>query len=350
MNLITKLVLALLVILGAVFFLHSISNILLPFIIGTIIAYFLDPAASKLEKVKISRTIAAILILAVFIIIITAFIYVIGPILYIQTKSLIAKMPEYIKGIDSLMAPYLTDFYSKIGYEESYNFGLLKEISEFSLKFSSSIFSNIWQSSLKFINLFVLLFITPIVTFYLLRDWNKIVANIDNLITKKIKKETNQQFKEIDRVLSGYIRGQTNVCLILGVFYAISLSIIGLNYGFLIGFLTGIVSFVPYFGVFLGMFIGVVVAIFQYSNPLSIIIVLLIFIIGQFIEGNFITPKLVGNKVGIHPAIIIFALLAGGSLFGFVGILFAIPTIAIIGVLVRFTVKKYLQSKYFLNK
>jgi predicted PurR-regulated permease PerM len=350
MNLISKLLVFFFIILTAIFFLNSISNILLPFIVGIIIAYFLDPAADKLEKMKFSRTGATLVILFVFITLIAIFIYAVGPVLYMQTKSLIAKLPEYIKGIDELSSPYFQDFFTKIGYTDGYNFGLLKEISEFSIKFSKSIFSNIWESSLKFLNLFTLIFITPIVTFYLLRDWDKMILQLSSLIPKKYKKEATLQFKEINRVLSGYIRGQTNVCIILGIFYAISLSIIGLNYGFLIGFFTGVFSFIPYFGVFIGMFIGVIVAIFQFNNILSILVVLSIFIIGQFIEGNFITPKLVGNKVGVHPAIIIFALLSGGSLFGFIGILFAIPAIAIIGVLMRFIIKKYLQSKYFLNK
>ncbi len=350
MSIIVKIISILTILLVTILFLNEISNILLPFIIGIIIAYFLDPAAEKLEKLKFSRTSATLVILCIFIFIISLFAYIIGPVLYLQTKALIAKMPDYINGIDQITKPYLNDFYNKIGYKEGGNFGLLKEISEFSIKFSTNIFSNIWQSSLKFINLFVLIFIAPIVTFYLLRDWNKIVVNIANLIPKKIKKETFKQFKEIDKVLSGYIRGQTNVCIILGIFYAISLTALGLNYGFLIGFLTGIFSFIPYFGVFLGMFIGVVVAIFQFNSLIQILIILSVFIIGQFIEGNFITPKLVGNKVGVHPAIIIFALLSGGSLFGFIGILFAIPAVAVIGVLIRFVIKKYLQSKYFLNK
>jgi len=176
------------------------------------------------------------------------------------------------------------------------------------------------------------------------------MAILENLIPKKYRKSVKEQFLAIDHTLSGYIRGQTNVCILLGVFYAAGLSLVGLNHGFLIGFLTGVFSFIPYFGVFIGMFIGMAIAFFQFDSYMSIGLVLAVFLVGQFVEGNFVTPKLVGGKVGIHPVLIIFALLVGGALFGFLGILFAIPAIAVIGVLIRFMVKKYTKSKFFLAK
>ena len=252
--------------------------------------------------------------------------------------------------INISITPYLDMIYHKFGYDDGMAQGvLLKEISEHTLMVSKNILSNILSSSIAVINLFALIFITPIVTFYLLRDWDLALNKISTYIPKKYKVEVTDQFVAIDKVLSAYIRGQTNVCLILGVFYAVGLSMVGLDFGFLIGFLTGIFTFIPYFGVFIGMVIGTILALLQFDTYLPILLVLGVFILGQFIEGNFITPKLVGKKVGIHPVLIIFSLLVGGSLFGFLGVLFAIPTIAVIGVLVRSFFKKYIKSEFYLD-
>ena len=339
------------ILLAIIFSLSIISNILMPFTVGIIIAYFLDPAADKLENKGFSRTVATLIILTLFIFIISLFIAIIGPILYQQTLSLLSQLPTYINSFNSFITPYIENLYKEFGYEEGYkSSSILQEISEYMIIFSKNIALNLWQSSIAFINLFSLVFITPVVSFYLLKDWDLMISNINKLLPLKYKKEIRGQFRMIDRTLSSYIRGQTNVCLILGIFYAISLSLAGLNYGFLIGFLTGIFSFIPYFGVFIGMATGVTIAMFQFETYPPVILISSIFLIGQFIEGNFITPKLVGNKIGIHPVLIIFSLLTGGTLFGFIGILFAIPAIAILGVLTRFFIKKYKRSNLFLNQ
>lgn len=333
-----------------VVFFSIISNILLPFVVGIILAYFLDPAADKLEKRGFSRGKATLLILMLFIIFISLFSYTIGPILYRQLVALVTQIPSYIRTFNAFVTPYLDNIYGKFGYEDGAAQSMvLKEISEYALTVSKNIFSNLWSSSIAVINLFALIVITPIVTFYLLRDWDIMLDKLSAYIPKKYKTETIEQFSSIDNVLSAYIRGQTNVCLILGAFYAVGLSVVGLDFGFLIGFLTGVFTFVPYFGVFVGMFIGVVLSLLQFDTYLPTLLVLGVFILGQFIEGNFITPKLVGEKVGVHPVLIIFSLLAGGTLFGFVGVLFAIPAIAIIGVLTRLCLRKYVKSKFYLN-
>ena len=350
MNIVSKTIFSTVILLIVILFLNLINDILLPFIVGIIIAYFLDPAADKLEKKGWDRSYATLFILLLFILCIIIFSYSLGPILYRQLIALITDIPRYIINITNILSPYLNSLYNKLGYENNIQQGIiLKEISEYALTLSKGIFANIWHSSIAIINFLSLIFITPIVTFYLLKDWDIITAKISILIPKKYYSDFLNQCKNIDIVLSSYIRGQTNVCLILGIFYAICLSLVGLNFGFLIGFLTGIFSFIPYFGMLIGMLIGTIVALFQSDGSLFVILVISIFLLGQFIEGNFITPRLVGDKVGIHPALIIFSLLVGGTLFGFVGILFAIPTIAIIGVLGRFFIKKYIKSKFYLQ-
>ena len=350
MSIMNKTIFSVALILTLILFISSISDILLPFIVGIIIAYFLDPAADKLEKKGWNRGYATLFILLLFILFIIIFSYSLGPILYRQLIALITSIPEYIKNTIKILSPYLNKLYDKLGYENNIQQGvILKEISEYALTLSKGIFKNIWHSSIAVINFLSLIFITPIVTFYLLKDWDMIMAKIKILIPQKYQSDFHNQCNNIDSVLSSYIRGQTNVCLILGIFYAICLSLAGLNFGFLIGFITGIFTFIPYFGMLIGMLIGITVALFQANSTLFVILIIGIFLLGQFIEGNFITPRLVGDKVGIHPALIIFSLLVGGTLFGFIGILFAIPTIAIIGVLSRFFIKKYTKSKFYLQ-
>ena len=320
--------------------------------VGVIISYFLDPACDKLQKHGLSRTMSSLLILALFLIIIYLFVVTLGPILYNQLLELASHIPDYLIYLNNWIRPIIDRLLQTFGFslEEQYtNSDLIQTISSYVLGFSSKLVTNIWYSGIAIINIISLVFITPIVTFYLLRDWDCLVKKIANLFPPKHKKTIFQQFNLIDKALSGFIRGQTNVCIIQSIFYAISLSLVGLNFGFLIGFLTGLLAIIPYFGVFIGMLTGITVAFFQFGDTTNILSVLAIFLVGQFLEGNFITPKLVGDKVGLHPAMIIFSLLAGGSLFGFIGILLAIPATSIIVIVFKFFLSKYFASKSYNN-
>ena len=203
------------------------------------------------------------------------------------------------------------------------------------------------SSGVAFINIISLILITPIVAFYLLRDWDKVVAHIDALLPRKRAETIRQQLVIIDNTLAGFVRGQLNVCILLGIYYAIFLTILGLNFGFVIGLATGFLVIFPYVGLLVGMAAGITVAFFQFGEMSQVLMVLGVFISGQVIEGNFVTPKLVGDKVGLHPVWIIFAMLAGGALFGFVGVLLAVPMAAVIGVLIRFGLGEYQKSSYF---
>ena len=185
--------------------------------------------------------------------------------------------------------------------------------------------------------------------FYLLRDWDDIVATIDDWLPRHLAPVIRENTLEIDAVLSGFLRGQFSVCLLLGALYAIGLTVVGLDFGLIIGFITGLISFVPYFGMLIGFAVGLGVAIAQFSDWQPIAMVAGVFVIGQFLEGNFITPKLVGDRIGLHPAWILFALLAAGALFGFTGILLAVPAAAVVGVLGRFSIQQYKQSVAYLG-
>jgi predicted PurR-regulated permease PerM len=183
-----------------------------------------------------------------------------------------------------------------------------------------------------------------VVAFYLLRDFDVMVAHIDGLLPRESAPTIREQVREMDRTIASYLRGQVNVCLLLAVFYGIGLSVAGLNYGVLVGILSGLVSFIPFVGALTGFVVATVIAIFQFDDMMRIFIVVGVYGFGQFLEGNILVPRLIGSKVGLHPAWVIFGMLAGGAILGFVGVLLAVPISAIIGVLVRFATQRYRDS------
>jgi predicted PurR-regulated permease PerM len=201
------------------------------------------------------------------------------------------------------------------------------------------------------VSLFSLVVVAPVVAFYLIYDWHRMIATVDGWVPVRHRATVRQLAREVDAAISGFVRGQSAVCLILGSFYAVALTLAGLNFGMLIGLVSGLISFVPYVGSLTGLVLSLGVAVAQFwPEWTSIATVLAIFVVGQFIEGNVLAPKLVGESVGIHPVWLIFALLAFGYLFGFVGLLVAVPLAATIGVLARFALKQYLASPVYTGK
>jgi predicted PurR-regulated permease PerM len=209
---------------------------------------------------------------------------------------------------------------------------------------ASSLLGGIWSGGLALFNVLSLLVITPVVAFYLLRDWDRMVARLDQLLPQDHADTIREAFREIDRRLAGFVRGQSMVCLFLGTFYGVGLTLVGLDFGLLIGLVAGLLSFIPYVGSIIGFASSMGVALVQYDNYYMVALVAGIFFLGQFIEGNFLTPKLVGDRIGLHPVWVIFALLAGGALFGFVGVLLAMPAAAALAVLVDLALRAYLES------
>lgn len=335
-------------------FLSAIKGILLPFVVALIVAYFLDPAVDKIEEYGPPRWLATVLMIIVFFAIVIAASLLLVPLFAEQISSLAAQVPGYIKiaqeELIPVVAAYLNDVDPQAIAKVQANIG---NISGYVLGYIGEVASGIWESGVAFLNILSLLFITPVVVYYLLRDWDLMVEKINSWLPHKHAKTIRTQIARIDNVLSGYLRGQINVCLMLGAFYAIGLSLVGLEFGFVIGLMTGILSFIPYVGLLFGMAIGLIVAFFQFSGAdgvFNIGLVVVIFAVGQFIEGNFVTPRLIGNKVGLHPAWIMFGMLAGAALFGFVGVLLAVPVTAVIGVLVRFALEQYLASAIYKPK
>ena len=218
------------------------------------------------------------------------------------------------------------------------------------LEFSKNIIGNIFKSGMAIVGFISFLALMPIIAFYLLIDWSRVTKKIFSLLPKKNAKNINNMLTDIDRSLAGFIRGQLMVCFLLGLFYAIALSLMGLQYGFFIGVAAGFLTIIPYIGSLFGLFASVGMAFYQYGGWEFPLIAFAIFMVGQLVEGNYLTPKLVGDSIGLHPLWIIFALMAGGTLFGILGMVIAIPVAAILSVLVRYGVAEYKSTSYYKGK
>ncbi len=340
-----------LLVLGALFaFLFAIKAILLPFVVGIAIAYFLDPAADKLERIGCSRPFATTLITALFFIGIATLLMIIIPLISHQFSELMQTLPATIAALESKLE---TSFAMWTSTLEPAQIDSAKQavtgISDELVALATGLTKSILKSGFALINLVSLLVITPVVAFYLLRDWDRIKIKINALLPRQHAPVIHEQLLNIDTAISGFVRGTLNVMFILGTYYAITLSLAGLNFAVLIGLFGGIIIIIPYLGTVLTAIFAIGMAYLQFDQTSDILVVVGIFIIGQMFEGYVLTPKLVGKKVGLHPLWLIFGMLAGASLFGFVGVFLAVPVTAVIGVLVRFAIERYLASDYYIE-
>lgn len=329
-------------------FFYSIHAILLPFILAFIISYFLNPSVDWIEKQKIHRTAATAIVLLCFLTLIFLIIATIAPLVRDQVSAFITRIPKYSNFIVNSAIPSLHDKINTLNpyIAEKVKTSLEDSASSF-LSYLGYMITSIFKSGFALVNILSFIFISPIIAFYALRDWNKTIDKFYELFPSKNQKMIREQFEKIDQVLSNFIRGQTTVCLFLAIFYSLGLTLTGLDFGLFVGLLTGILSFIPYVGAVTGFVISITLAFIQFTSINSVLPVVLVFALGQFIEGNFITPKIVGEKVGLHPVMIFLALFAGGSLFGFIGVLFAIPVAAILGVIIQFLTTIYKTSSYY---
>ncbi|WP_341704271.1 AI-2E family transporter [Ferrovibrio sp.] len=326
-----------------------LRGILLPFVAAMAIAYLLDPVADRLEARGLSRTLATLLIIALFFAAATALVLVLVPVVQHQLDNFIAHLPRYAAAFRETVLPYLQGIIGRLGIDLN---GDVKQAigsgSGQAMKVLDGLIAGLLGGGAAIFNLLSLLVVTPVVSFYLLRDWDRMVTRIDTFLPLDHAETIREQVRKIDQVLAGFVRGQMLVCLILGGFYAIGLSLAGLQFGLFIGLSAGAISFIPYVGTGLGFLVSIGVALAQFwPDWIWIAVVAGIFALGQFLEGNFITPKLVGDRVGLHPVWIMFGLFAGGALFGFLGMLLAVPVAAVIGVLTRYTLQRYRDSHLF---
>ena len=337
-----------LVVTGALLWL--LSDVLFPFVAGMAIAYLLDPLADRLEAVKAPRWLATTLVLLGFFVVFVLVLIILAPVIQSQIVGLIAALPGYADAIEEALTPIFETMRAQISEEELTR--LRNSVGQYvgsAVGWIGALIGGVWRGGMAILDLISLLVITPVVAFYLLRDWDRMTAKIDGLLPRPYAETIRGLVAEIDQSLASFIRGQGMVCAILGIFYAIGLTVVGLNFGLLVGLGAGLVSFIPYVGSVSGFVVATGIAVFQFDQPSMWLVVAGVFVVGQAIEGNFLTPKLVGESVGLHPVWVLFALLAGGSLFGFTGLMLAVPVAAIIGVMVRFFIGRYRGSHYFLG-
>jgi predicted PurR-regulated permease PerM len=326
-----------------------LSPILLPFIAGLVLAYFLDPVADALERLGLPRILATLCILVVSILAIVLIGLLIVPILGDQVVKFAGDLPTLLQSLlarfNEVAPLWVKDAVAKSGTDIQ---GSISDIAGKAAGWSATLIASIWSGGLALVNIVSLLVVTPIVAFYLLADWDHLVAKVDGWLPRDHTSAIRSIATDIDKTLAGFIRGQGTVCLLLGMFYAVALSLAGLKFGLVIGIAAGLLSFIPFVGALVGGLTAIGVGLVQFwPDYASILTVVAIFAVGQFLEGNFLSPKLVGSSVGLHPVWLMFALFAFGYLFGFVGLLLAVPLAAAAGVLVRFALSQYLGSKLY---
>ena len=335
---------------GAAFLvlLYMLRSVMLPFVAGMAVAYFLDPLADRMERVGLSRTLATAIICLVFFGVMGIGLTLLAPVIQQQVMTFVHKVPTYAQSLQMRAMPLLEEVYRHLSPEDLDKLrSSAGSYAGTAVEWGVGVAKGVLSGSIAVMSILSLLFITPVVTFYLLRDWDYMVAKVDSWLPRHHAEIIRFEMKEIDRTIAGFVRGQAMVCMILAVFYGIGLTLTGLDLGLMIGLGTGLGAFVPYVGMLIGLIASVGLAFAQGGEWHLLAGVGVVFLIGNVLEGNFLTPKLVGDRVGLHPVWIIFSLLAGGALFGFVGILLGVPAASVIGVLVRFALQNYMNSSLY---
>ena len=329
--------------------LYLLAPVLTPFLIAALLAYLGDPLVDRLEHYKLSRTLSVIIVFACMVIIGMVLLLILVPLLERQLVAFVRSVPEFINWIQATVLPKLAETFN---FDPGLvNLDLLKQAAMENWKNIGNIAARalieITQSGQVVLAWLTYLLLIPVVTFYLLRDWDHLLANIKALIPRNHVKLISTLAVECDRVLAEFMRGQLLVMLGQGIIYTLGLWIAGLEFALLIGLLAGLVSFVPYLGFVVGISAAIIAALVQFNDVLHLVYVLLVFGTGQAIEGMVLSPWLVGERIGLHPVAVIFAVLAGGTLFGFFGVLLALPVAAVVVVLLRHLHEQYLESEMY---
>lgn len=331
---------------AAIFFLllYALGDQLLPFFLGAAIAYFLDPIADWLEAHGFSRAMATAIITISAIIVFVVLALLVIPALIEQAVQLFNAVPQLARDLGT----FLTERFPSLLDETSTVRQSIDSLGQTISERGGQLLETALTSAASLINVIVLFVIAPVVAVYLLLDWDRMIARVDELLPRDHAPVIRDLARQMDKTLAGFIRGMGTVCLILGAYYAIALMLIGLQFGLVVGFVAGLLTFIPYVGAIVGGCLAVGLALFQFWGEWWwIVAVAVVFQIGQLAEGNFLTPKLVGNSVGLHPVWLILALSVFGALFGFVGMLVAVPMAAALGVLVRFVIEQYRNSRLY---
>ncbi len=339
---------------------YMFASVLAPFIASLALGYVLDPVVTRLQRLGLNRLAATLVILAIFLLLNAVLIFTLGPILGRQLVGFAESLPDYANKLQSLIAGEIAHLIQNSGGDWLKKYGvdlpasadeLQKTLGGFvgkGTQYLGNFLRSLWTGGQALVGIIALVVVTPVVTFYLLLSWPEMVSNLRSLIPPRYRATAFTLAGEIDRALSGFLRGQSLVCLFLGTWYGLGLTLIGLNFGFFIGISAGFLSFIPYVGSTVALVFSIIVALVQGWPHLGLLgLALLVVGSGQFLEGNVLSPKLVGESVGLHPVWLIFALFAFGSLMGVSGMILAVPLAAAMGVLIRFAVRRYKQSALF---
>ena len=339
--------LAIIVVLGFVVWL--LSPVLMPFVVGGMLAYMGDPLADRLERWQLSRTLAVSIVFVIMLLVVAGILLLLVPLVERQVVRLINNLPRYVAWMREVAFPWLQvhlhlqpgsfDVDSIIKALQSHMGSVSGIVATAVAKVSKSGFGIVlWLTNLVLI---------PVVTFYLLRDWDVMVARLDSMLPRRQRPTIVRLTRESNQVLGAFVRGQLLVMVALGIIYGVGLALIGLSVGPLIGMIAGLLSFVPYLGFIIGLVAALIAVMVQYGDWLHLGLLAIVFTIGQMMEGYVLVPKLVGDKIGLHPVAVMFAVMAGGYLFGFIGILLALPAAAVIMVLLRYGYERYRRSDLY---
>ncbi|WP_242531285.1 AI-2E family transporter [Roseococcus thiosulfatophilus] len=327
------------------------SAILTPFVLAACIAYFLDPLASRMARLGMPRWLSAILLVTMLLLLGLLAVLLLYPLILAQIGVLLTRLPGYIATINAALRDFLLALEEAAGPEmvDARLRELIISQAGTMVGWLGTSATRLLGQGMALFHVFTLAVVTPVVSFYLLRDWPGIMGRLERWLPRRSAPTVLQLARDVDRVLSAWLRGQLLCCLALGAFYAITLSAVGLELGLMVGLVSGLLSFIPYVGSLTGFALSVLLAIGQWGDWNGVILVVGIFVLGQVLEGYVIYPRLLGDRVELHAVWVIFALFAGGVAFGFLGVLLAVPIAAAVGVLARYWLRRYLDSPVYLD-
>jgi predicted PurR-regulated permease PerM len=331
--------------------LQLFASVLLPFVAAAGIAYFLDPPTGRLARVGMPRGAAALVLIVALVAIGLLFALLLYPLILAQIGILISRVPAYVMAIRDLSADVIVRLQERLGPEfvDEKLRDLVAGQAGTMLAVLAGALSRLIGGGFVLVNVLTLALVTPVVSFYLLRDWPRLVARIDGWLPRRYAGVLRAQAREVDRILSAWLRGQALCCIFLALFYATALSMVGLDLGLIVGLTAGLLSFIPYVGTITGGVTSIGLAFAQFPTWTGVLMVVGVFIAGQLLEGYVLYPRFLGDRVELHAVWVIFALFAGGAAFGFLGVLLAVPVAATIGVICRFWLRRYLQSQLYLE-
>lgn len=329
--------------------LYLLAPVLTPFAVSALLAYLCDPVVDRIEARRISRTVAVVIVFALLVIAFVIALLVLLPMLQDQIGRLIARVPQFLNWSQETLLPFIA---SKTGVQVSQiEMDQVKAALTQNWKDIGGLLSRVaiqlTESGQTLVAIMSFVLLVPVVTFYLLRDWDDLVSRLHDLLPRRYEKVVSSLARECDQVLGEFLHGQLLVMLGQGILYSIGLWIVGLEFALLIGMLAGVVSFVPYLGVIVGLVVAGIAAFMQFQDVIHLVYVAIVFGVGQAVEGMVLSPLLVGDRIGLHPVAVIFAVMAGGQLFGFIGILLALPVAAVIVVLLRHAHDVYKESNFY---